>query len=180
MHPLLRTSPSDAMGTSTWVSGGRSLISADAPVITSTDGVKSPLKAACSHHGGQPRISDAIVPNSAVHFRLPTVPFRANSELFPVSLSYGIRVILRCTTTGHESHFLRILARCHKRSNRIFVHSFCTLCSHRLSRVTQHTLGLINCSTLAVTHSRPARSLMVILMIYLHTTIRGKHQVGKA
>ena len=109
--------------------------------------------------------------------------FRANSLNSlnsPVLFSYGIRVIERRTTTGHESHFLRILARCHKRSNRIFVHSFCTLCSHRLSRVTQHTLGLINCSTLAVTHSRPARSLMVILTIYLHTTIRGKHQVGKA
>ena len=150
-------------------------------MITSTDGVEITTEG-CMLPSRWPAAYKRC--NRAKQRRALLFLFRANSlnsfELFPVSLSYGIRVILRCTTTGHESHFLRILARCHKRSNRIFVHSFCTLCSHCLSRVTQHTLGLINCSTLAVTHSRPARSLMVILTIYLHTTIRGKHQVGKA
>ena len=149
------------MGTSTWVSGGRSLISADAPVITSTDGVKITTEG-CMLPSRWPAAYKLC--NHAKQRRALLFLFRANSlnsfELFPVSLSYGIRVILRCTTTGHESHFLRILARITKVTKDPFVHSFFTLSFHSLAHISRslNMVGLINCSNLAVTHSRPARS----------------------
>ena len=100
-------------------------------MITSTDGVKITTEG-CMLPSRWPAAYKRC--NRAKQRRALLYLFRANSlnsfELFPVSLSYGIRVILRCTTTGHDSHFLRILARITKVTKDPFVHSFYTLCSH--------------------------------------------------
>ena len=108
-------------------------------MITSTDGVKITTEG-CMLPSRWPAAYKLC--NHAEQHHALLFLFRANSlnsfELSPVSLSYGIRVILRCTTTGHDSHFLRILARITKVTKDPFVHSFCTLCLH-LSRNSTHS-----------------------------------------